>query len=149
VNHANLLASKAGTVALIDCDSFDITDGQRWFSCPVGVPTYTPPELKGKSFTGVRRTQQHDAFGLAVLLFHVLFLGRHPFSGIFRQGNDNISIEDAIREFRFAYSPDRRVTEMGATRVGSRANHLSRRSRDAVHAGFRKRWGERKTADGA
>lgn len=112
VNHANLLISKDGTVALIDCDSFEITDGQRWFPCPVGVPTYTPPELQGKSFKGIKRTQQHDRFGLAVLLFHMLFLGRHPFSGIFRHGNENITIEDAISEFRFAYSPDKHATEM-------------------------------------
>jgi DNA-binding helix-hairpin-helix protein with protein kinase domain len=112
VNHGNLLVSKDGTVALIDCDSFEIIDGNRWFSCPVGVPTYTPPELQGKSFAGIRRTQQHDAFGLAVLIFHMLFLGRHPFSGIFRQGTDNTTVEEAIREFRFAYSPDKRLTEM-------------------------------------
>jgi DNA-binding helix-hairpin-helix protein with protein kinase domain len=112
VNHANLLISRDAMVALIDCDSFEISDGQNWFACPVGVSTYTPPELQGKSFQGVRRTQQHDAFGLAVLIFHMLFLGRHPFSGIFRQGNGDKTIEDAIREFRFAYSPDESLTEM-------------------------------------
>src|SRR5205814_7863741 len=68
--------------ALIDCDSFEITDGKTVFPCMVGVPTYTPPELQGQSFQGVRRTKQHDAFGLAVLIFHMLFLGRHPFAGI-------------------------------------------------------------------
>jgi DNA-binding helix-hairpin-helix protein with protein kinase domain len=112
VNHANLLVSKDAMVALIDCDSFEITEGALRFPCPVGVPTYTPPELQGKSFSGVRRTQQHDAFGLAVLLFHMLFLGRHPFSGIFRHGSGDKTIEEAIREFRFAYSPDKRTTDM-------------------------------------
>jgi len=111
VNHGNLLVSKDAVVALIDCDSFEIIDGALRFPCPVGVPTYTPPELQGKSFSGVR-TQQHDTFGLAVLVFHMLFLGRHPFSGIFRQGQGDKTIEDAIREFRFAYSPNRGATEM-------------------------------------
>lgn len=112
VNHANLMIAKDATVRLIDCDSFEITDGKWSFPCLVGVPTYTPPELQGQSFNGVRRTVQHDAFGLAVLLFHMLFLGRHPFSGIFRQGKGDKTIEDAIREFRFAYLPATRPSEM-------------------------------------
>ena len=112
VNHANLMISRDAMVKLIDCDSFEITDGRLFFPCLVGVPTYTPPELQGKSFAGVRRTAQHDAFGLAVLLFHMLFLGRHPFSGIFRQGKGDKTVEDAIRELRFAYLPDTAITEM-------------------------------------
>ena len=112
VNHANLMISKDAMVKLIDCDSFEITDGRSYFPCLVGVPTYTPPELQGKSFAGVRRTAQHDAFGLAVLLFHMLFLGRHPFSGIFRQGKGDKTVEDAIRELRFGYSADTALTEM-------------------------------------
>lgn len=112
VNHANLMVAKDATVRLIDCDGFEITDGESSFPCFVGVPTYTPPELQGQSFSGIRRTAQHDVFGLAVLLFHMLFLGRHPFSGIFRQGKGDKTIEEAIHEFRFAYLPDARRTEM-------------------------------------
>jgi DNA-binding helix-hairpin-helix protein with protein kinase domain len=112
VNHGNLLISGDARVALIDCDSFEVTDGKAVFPCTVGVPTYTPPELQGQSFQGVRRTKQHDSFGLAVLIFHMLFLGRHPFAGIFRGGTSDKTIEDAIREFRFAYDPDNRRTEM-------------------------------------
>jgi DNA-binding helix-hairpin-helix protein with protein kinase domain len=112
VNHGNLLISRDARVALIDCDSFEINTGSAWFPCLVGVPTYTPPELQGQSFAGIRRTRQHDAFGLAVLIFHMLFLGRHPFSGIFRQGAADKTVEDAIREYRFAYLPDNRLTEM-------------------------------------
>lgn len=112
VNHGNLLISQDARVALIDCDSFEIQDGPVVFPCLVGVPTYTPPELQGQSFQGVRRTKQHDAFGLAVLIFHMLFLGRHPFAGIFRGGKADKTIEDAIREYRFAYQPDNRLTEL-------------------------------------
>jgi DNA-binding helix-hairpin-helix protein with protein kinase domain len=42
----------------------------------------------------------------------MLFLGRHPFAGIFRQGTADKTVEDAIREFRFAYLPDGSLTEM-------------------------------------
>jgi DNA-binding helix-hairpin-helix protein with protein kinase domain len=112
VNHGNLLVARDGRVRLIDCDSFEINDGSTIFPCSVGVPLYTPPELQGRSFQGVRRTKQHDAFGLAVLIFHLLFLGRHPFAGIFRGGREDKTIEDAIREYRFAYQPDNRLSEM-------------------------------------
>jgi DNA-binding helix-hairpin-helix protein with protein kinase domain len=46
VNHGNLLVSKDAMVALIDCDSFEISDGQSCFPCLVGVPTYTPPSCR-------------------------------------------------------------------------------------------------------
>jgi len=112
VNHGNLLISDHATVALIDCDSFEITDQKDVYPCLVGVPTYTPPELQGKTFQGVRRTNQHDAFGLAVLIFHLLFLGRHPFAGIYRSGTADMTIEQGISEYRFAYSPDTNSTQM-------------------------------------
>ena len=48
------------------------------------------------------RTPVHDAFGLAVVVFQLLFMGRHPFSGRFAGGE--MPIERAIREHRFAYS---------------------------------------------
>src|SRR4051794_11459638 len=48
VNHGNLLVSSDARVTLIDCDSFEITDGNATFPCLVGVPTYTPPELQGQ-----------------------------------------------------------------------------------------------------
>lgn len=112
VNHGNLLVSEQATVALIDCDSFEISDQNRVYPCLVGVPPYTPPELQGKSFQGIRRTTQHDAFGLAILVFHMLFLGRHPFAGIFRNGTADMTIEQAISEYRFAYAPDSSQSQM-------------------------------------
>ncbi len=104
LNHGNLLVSNSATVVLIDCDSFQITTAGTIYPCIVGVPDFTPPELQGVSFARVRRTPQHDAFGLAVLVFKILFLGRHPFAGIFRGGNADMPIEQAIREFRFPYA---------------------------------------------
>jgi len=112
VNHGNLLISEQATAALIDCDSFEISDHNSVYPCLVGVPPYTPPELQGKSFQGIRRTTQHDAFGLAVLVFHMLFLGRHPFAGIFRNGTADMTIEQAIGEYRFAYAADSGQSQM-------------------------------------
>ena len=101
VNHGNALVGRDGTVVLIDCDSFQVRDGARLYTCDVGVPLFTPPELAGRPFRGLRRTANHDAFGLAVLLFHLLYIGRHPFAGKYADGE--MPIERAIAESRFVY----------------------------------------------
>ena len=82
INPSGMLVADDATVALVDADSFQFSHGGQQFLCAVGVPDYTPPELQGQSFHGVVRTQQHDAFGLAVILFQVLMMGRHPFDGV-------------------------------------------------------------------
>jgi DNA-binding helix-hairpin-helix protein with protein kinase domain len=104
VNDRNLLVSEAATVKFIDCDSFQIRSGATTFPCEVGVPTHIAPELQGQSLKNAIRTANHDAFGLAVLVFQLLFMGRHPFSGIPLVPSD-MPIEKAIGEYRFAYGP--------------------------------------------
>jgi DNA-binding helix-hairpin-helix protein with protein kinase domain len=102
VNQSGVMVSDRGTTQLIDCDSFQIRSGGRLFYCTVGVPQYTPPELQGRAFRGIERTREHDAFGLALLIFHLLFMGRHPFAGRFN-GSGDMPIERAISEGRFAF----------------------------------------------
>jgi DNA-binding helix-hairpin-helix protein with protein kinase domain len=98
---------------LIDCDSFQISEKGRIFHCPVGVPEFTPPELQGCIFKSQTRTAQHDAFGLAVLIFYLLFLGRHPFMGIYDAKNDEmVSLDQAIGRYAFPYSMDPRSSEV-------------------------------------
>ncbi len=111
VNHGNLLVRADGTVMLIDCDSFQIGSGSRVFTCDVGVPLFTAPELHGHTFRGLVRTANHDRFGLAVLLFHLLYLGRHPFAGRY-SGPGDMPIEKAVGEYRFAYGPNRTANGM-------------------------------------
>jgi DNA-binding helix-hairpin-helix protein with protein kinase domain len=106
INHSGILVSEQATVALIDADSFQVSEGVTQHLCLVGVPEYTPPELQGKSLP-MPRTPNHDAFGLAVVCFQLLFMGRHPFAGGFARGE--MPIERAISEFRFAYSRLRNV----------------------------------------
>ena len=102
VNQGNLVVSSKALVRFIDCDSFQITQNGKTHACNVGVGHFTPPELQGRSFSGLIRTPNHDNFGLAVLCFHLLFMGRHPFVGKFL-GSTDMPIERAIREFRFAF----------------------------------------------
>jgi DNA-binding helix-hairpin-helix protein with protein kinase domain len=111
INHGNLLVSSRAMIKLIDCDSFQIEADRRRFLCEVGVPTHTPPELQGFNLRTVPRTPNHDAFGLAVVLFQLLFLGRHPFSGTYQRPGD-MPLEQAIREFRFAYGSQAETRQM-------------------------------------
>jgi DNA-binding helix-hairpin-helix protein with protein kinase domain len=111
VNHGSITVAQNATVKLIDCDSFQIDINGQSYLCEVGVPTFTPPELQGRPFRGIVRTTNHDNFGLAVLIFHLLFMGRHPFAGRYL-GRGDMPIETAIQQFRFAYGADRKLTQM-------------------------------------
>src|SRR5215467_14253781 len=111
VNHGSITVAQNATVRLIDCDSFQVAINGQNYLCEVGVPTFTPPELQGRPFYGIVRTTNHDNFGLAVLIFHLLFMGRHPFAGRYL-GHGDMPIETAIQQFRFAYGADRKLTQM-------------------------------------
>ena len=111
VNHGGVLVGQDARVRLIDCDSFQVFDGTKNHLCEVGVPTFTPPELQGLVFANIVRTENHDNFGLAILIFLVLFMGRHPFAGRYL-GPGDMPIERAIRECRFAYGVRRAAVRM-------------------------------------
>lgn len=104
VNQGNVVVSRQATVRLIDCDSFQISHLGQTYPCRVGVPLFTPPELQGQRLEHVVRTPDHDRFGLAVLVFQLLFMGRHPFTG--RHAQRALPVEAAIREGLFVFGPD-------------------------------------------
>lgn len=109
VNQGNMMVDADMRVQLIDCDSFQINSGERLFHCPVGTPHFTPPELQSQLLREVVRSVNHDGFGLAILIFHLLFMGRHPFAGRYL-GSGDMSIEKAIAERRFAFSKHKSET---------------------------------------
>lgn len=82
VNESNFLVSPMATLAVIDCDSFQIKDpaNNRLWRCNVGKPEYTAPEISNASFKDVDRTKETDNFALAVLIFQLLMEGTHPYS---------------------------------------------------------------------
>lgn len=113
VNHGNLVVGQDATVRMIDCDSFQLSSGHKTWFCPVGVGTHQPPEMQGHdSFAGIPRTPNHDAFGLAVIVFQLLCMARHPFAGRFVGPGEPPSIEEAIAASRYAYSRDRARTKL-------------------------------------
>ncbi len=113
VNHGNLFVAEDATVRFIDADSMQVAQGTRRWPCDVYTSTHQPPEMQGlASYRGVVRTPNHDAFGLAVLVFQLLCMGRHPFSGRYAGTGEPPDIERAITESRYAYSADTRRTQM-------------------------------------
>lgn len=111
INPKNILVTKKATVSLLDCDSFQITARDKTYFCEGGFPEYTPPELQGLPLRELVRTPEHDRFGLAVVIFQLLFLGRHPFSGRFWGGSE-MPLERAIKERRWAYGADAAARQM-------------------------------------
>jgi DNA-binding helix-hairpin-helix protein with protein kinase domain len=111
VNHSSIMVAEDATVRLIDCDSFQVNASGRQFLCEVGIETFTPPELQGLPFRGAVRTPNYDNFGLAVLIFHLLFMGRHPFAGRY-SGAGEMPIARAIKECRFPYGSSHLAVRM-------------------------------------
>lgn len=107
VNQDSLFVGLDSKVMLIDSDSFQIRAGSQVYPCQVGVAMFTPPELQGiSSFSSVVRTANHDNFGLALLLFQLLFGGRHPFSGVPLKMGVGETLEADIKALRYAYAAD-------------------------------------------
>ena len=91
-----------GIVYCIDCDSFQILTEQEKFLCTVNKAEYLPPELNGVDLHRVERTQNQDNFGLAVLIFQLIMLGKHPFMGVGTPGN----VTEAINGGYFVFGED-------------------------------------------
>src|SRR5262245_1852376 len=111
VNPKNVLVTRKATVYLLDVDSFQVSADGKTYRCDGGFPEYTPPELQGVACRDVDRAQEHDCFGLAAVIFQLLFMGRHPFSGRYL-GAGEMPLERAIREYRFAYGADAEARKM-------------------------------------
>jgi len=109
VNSNNVVVCADSTARLIDCDSFQVRAGGALYRCNVGVPDYQPPELQTADFAAVERLPQHDLFGLAVMLFQLLFVGKHPFSGVLPPGVAGTGAIGAnVAARRFFYHPQAR-----------------------------------------
>jgi DNA-binding helix-hairpin-helix protein with protein kinase domain len=104
VNEQNIKVRTDATVSIIDCDSFQFGHEGTLYTSDVGTPIWTPPELQGSSVYGLARSTNHDAFGLAQLIFLLLFAGRYPYAGK-PVTNTQMSPEEAIQRYAFAYSP--------------------------------------------
>jgi len=76
INGSNILVKDDEDVYFVDTDSYQINE----LPCPVGVPSYTPPELQGKNLKKILRTKDNELFSIAVLLFQIFLPGKPPYS---------------------------------------------------------------------
>ena len=141
MNERCAMVGTDATVNLIDCDSYQIEADGSLHTCDVGIPMYQPPEMQQVgTFRGQRRTRNHDAFGLAVLIFQLLFFGRHPFAGRPVSG-EAPELPEAIRTFQFAWCADSRLRQppnaLSLANVGSMAEAYFQRAfgEDALKLG--------------
>lgn len=92
VNPQNILVNNQAAVSIIDTDSFQVRepDTNKLYRCPVGSPGFTPVELlkQNADFTQIDRTEIHDRFGLATIIYLLLFCGTHPYSGKWKGKTD-------------------------------------------------------------
>ena len=118
LKHANILATNTALITLVDTDSFQVVDPdtQQIYPCPVRTPEFTPPELQGIATGQEILLPEHDNFGLAVLIFHLLMEGTHPFAGVYEGEDDPPPFEDRIAQGHFPYGAN-----PGPYRPGSRS----------------------------
>lgn len=99
---------QSGTVIIIDCDSFDITDnitGER-FPCTVGLPEMLAPELQTVgNLSKAKFTKYSDYFSLAIHIFRLLMDNADPFGGVITTNASisNIPANQAICNGECAY----------------------------------------------
>ena len=132
LNERCAMVGSDATVKLIDCDSYQVEVGGALYMCDVGTPMYQPPELQQVgTFRGLHRTRNYDGFGLAVLIFRLLFFGRHPFAGRPLRG-EAPELPDVIRALQFAWDGasglDRPQDALQLSDVGLKAASYFRRA---------------------
>lgn len=110
LNESNVRITPEALVTLIDCDSFQVPSPQGGvFRCTVGKPEYTAPELLGVPFEKADRTEETDAFALAVMLFQLLMQGWHPYAGPWQDPGKSVPLVDRIRGGHYAHGGSRLV----------------------------------------
>ena len=124
INDKNVQVDARNRVAVLDCDSFQVTDGVSGevYPAPAHRAEFQAPELQGVSVADIRRGIEHDSFALGVLVFKMLCGGEHPFGG-----RPN---EAGIADYTLA------------ERIGEGWNPLERGNRGNLDPGWRARWDE-------
>jgi hypothetical protein len=107
LNESNVLVTSTALVTIVDCDSMQVRapDG-RVFRSLVGKPEFMAPELVGRDLAATDRTPASDNFALAVLIYHLLMEGTHPFTGVWKAPGDPPPIPERIKRGLFASAGD-------------------------------------------
>ena len=103
INSRNILVKPNTYVSIIDTDSFQVTDPRthKVYRCTVGVDEYRPPEMSGKDPHKIDRYEVQDRFGLAILIWQLLF-NDHPFYGKWN-GRGEPTVAEKISQGHWVY----------------------------------------------
>ncbi len=110
MNESNFFISSQALATIVDCDSMQVSTASRVFHCTVAKPEYMAPELQGANLAKEVRTQPQDNFALAVLIFHLLMEGFHPYSGRWNKAGEAPSIEERISRGDSPYGSSSRIS---------------------------------------
>ena len=102
INPQNILLEDEKTVYFVDCDSYQV----EGYPCPVGTVNFTAPEIQGSDFRHFLRTNEHELFSVATLLFMIFMPGKSPYS---HQGGEDGAAN--IRKMHFPYALGGRGSE--------------------------------------
>jgi DNA-binding helix-hairpin-helix protein with protein kinase domain len=106
----NMLVTRDARVSIIDTDSFQIVDTRtgKIYRSPVASPEYTPKEMLDKHAEKVDRSEYQDRFGLAVIIWNLLF-GDHPFTGKWSGNGNQPNIDQRIKHGYWMYGSSSKV----------------------------------------
>jgi serine/threonine protein kinase len=107
-NDANVRVGRDARVALLDCDSMQITDATsgEMYLCRVGRPEYTAPELLHEDWNITPREPSSDIFALSIHLYALLLEGEHPFRGVWDWEGEKPSVTELAARGIWAYLED-------------------------------------------
>lgn len=80
-NPSNFLVDRNCNVSFIDCDSFQIAEGNKIHVTNTFISSHCAPELlKDKRLLDLPRNAHHLEFGAAIVIFNLLMCGLHPYA---------------------------------------------------------------------
>jgi DNA-binding helix-hairpin-helix protein with protein kinase domain len=102
---------RAGIAYVIDCNSFQVTirtaQGNAFFPSGVATEEYAAPEVQPTDWATSPRSVYTDSFGLAVLLWKLIFNRAHPFAVVTPRSVDVPPMGERIEDRLFPFSPAR------------------------------------------
>lgn len=100
LNDRNLMVSRNdwdASVALIDCDSWQVPAKGKMLRSSYCCAEFLPHELQGKNLSKLDRTPNHDEFSLGALVFELLNGGHHAFATNYVGAGNGPTIAERIR----------------------------------------------------
>ena len=106
ISMENLRVTSTALVSLIDTDSFQIQDRQagKIYHCAVLTPEFAAPELAGMQLDSFVRDVRQDYFGLAIVIYQLLF-GEHPCQGLWNGSGTDPTLSELLEQGHFVHDP--------------------------------------------